>query len=635
MKRFFNNWDSLINQRGTVIGIVCALFCIALNHTNALQRLENVALDACFQLRGRRTSESKVYLLVIDDTAIQKLKKPLVQISPELATVIAYLKTNGASAVGVDLIISRSAESMSELKPGQVGDADSMAVAVSQAGNVVLAESIGSDGVIEGPLKQWQTFTPRWNDAGYVNLTVDSDMCLRRQLLRAPVGDQVHPSLSAAVYSKASGLGSDWLEQPKLSIGEDAIPLDRGNLLVNYVGPTGTFPRLRFSEVLEAANSNTPLSEDVEGSMILIGGEFQTQQDSHATPFSGQSNLLTFLPTSWLGYSPSLMSGVEVHANILATLNDKAFLFTPWLMKTPLLLLVFGVLLASALTQVNLESGAIITVLHHFAWKFVSVLAFCLVNWQVEVIAMLLLGPIVYGAVFALRWRLIRRMMGLFKSEAIARAMELNPGQLNLHGEARVLTVLFSDIRGFTTFSEGNSPQAVVRLLNEYFTAIVPVIEEHGGVVNQYMGDGIMVLFGAPVDQPDHAHRAVTAGLDILQEVDNLHDHWRSLGIDSLRVGVGIHTGNAIVGTVGSPRRLDYTAIGDTVNTASRIESATKEVGASLLISEQTLDAISEGQRKALERDFVHHSISVKGKQKQLSVYSLPELESSKNSPHN
>jgi adenylate cyclase len=211
----------------------------------------------------------------------------------------------------------------------------------------------------------------------------------------------------------------------------------------------------------------------------------------------------------------------------------------------------------------------------------------------------------------------------MFKSEAVAKALEADPSKLDLKGEQREITVLFSDIRNFTSFSEGHPAEQVVRLLNEYFAAVVPVVESHGGVLNQYLGDGLMVLFGAPSLQDDHALRAVNAAVEMVDRVHAMHDRWRRLGANKFRIGVGVHTGGAVIGTIGSPRRIDYTAIGDTVNTASRIESGNKELGTEILLSEKTVEALPEDTRGRVIARSRLHRLTVKGKTESLVVFSM------------
>jgi len=215
-------------------------------------------------------------------------------------------------------------------------------------------------------------------------------------------------------------------------------------------------------------------------------------------------------------------------------------------------------------------------------------------GWHFSLVSVLRVGMIVYVVAVTLRWRLLRRILRAVKSQPIAKAFEADPRQLKLGGENRCVTVLFADVRSFTSFSERHhaEPVKVVALLNAYFTKIVPVIEAHGGTLNQYMGDGIMVIFNAPENQPDHALRAARAAAAMIRIVQKNHALWTKHGYEGMRIGVGIHTGMAVVGAVGAPSRLDYSAIGDTTNTTARIEAENKQHGTSVLISEQTLLAI-------------------------------------------
>jgi adenylate cyclase len=265
----------------------------------------------------------------------------------------------------------------------------------------------------------------------------------------------------------------------------------------------------------------------------------------------------------------------------------------------------------------------VIALAHHFGWKLVSLAAFRFLHLRVEMMSMLLLGFLAYAITFALRWRRMRTMMGVVKSESIAQALEAETGALQLKGEAREVTVLFADIRSFTDFSEAHTPAQVVALLNAYFTEMVPLIEEHGGTLNQYMGDGVMVIFGAPALQTDHPRRAVRTGVAMVERVHQLKDQgrWKELGSPEFRIGVGIHTGDVVVGTVGSPRRLDYTAIGDTVNTAARIEAENKRLQSEVLISAQTCARLTPGEREELGVSPEPVPALVKGKSQVLDLH--------------
>lgn len=163
-----------------------------------------------------------------------------------------------------------------------------------------------------------------------------------------------------------------------------------------------------------------------------------------------------------------------------------------------------------------------------------------------------------------------------------------------LEGERRPVTLLFSDVRNFTTLSETMEPEQVVALLNDYFHVMVSIVFRNKGTVDKFMGDGLMAIFGAPEPDPSQEENAVRAALEMQEELGALRRKWSKAGRASLRIGIGIHSGQAIVGNIGSHERLDYTAVGDTVNVASRLESSTKEVGCDVLISQSTYEAVHD-----------------------------------------
>ncbi len=403
---------------------------------------------------------------------------------------------------------------------------------------------------------------------------------------------------------------------------------------INYVGPPGTIHTVPFREVLATAGGSPDAEPPAKpadasqtsfkGAIVLIGLTVETFQDRHLTPYSNPT-LLQSLQSDVQDSTELQMPGVEVHANILATLLDREFITTPWWLSAPLWLLIVGGAMGAVLARCSLETGAVLTVLHHFTWRGLAVFAFCFGNWRMEMTPMFVLGVLLYGTIFAMRWRWIRRMMGMVKSEAVARALESGAAQLDLRGQQREITVLFCDVRNFTPYSERHSPHEVVRLLNAFFAVAVPAIEAEGGTVNAYIGDAVMVIFGAPQFQRDHAQRAVRAAAEVVRRVHSLRDLWKELGAEDFRIGVGVHTGSAVVGTVGSPRRLDYTAIGDTVNTAARIESANKELGSEILISQATFAGLPAPQQQQIAASSQPTALSVKGKQETLQVYSIKQ----------
>lgn len=197
-------------------------------------------------------------------------------------------------------------------------------------------------------------------------------------------------------------------------------------------------------------------------------------------------------------------------------------------------------------------------------------------------------------------------------------AEQLLRNEEELQGVERIVSVLFADIRGFTTRCESLAPVEAVRMLNLYHEHMTRIIEEHGGIVNQLIGDGIMALFGSTGRSPAHATQAITAGRAMLGGLDDLNARLKEQGFEPVKIGVGVNTGTAVVGTIGSPRRMEYTAIGDTVNTASRIESLTKELGHSLLVSASAWDA-AEPKPEGTRLD----PIPIRGRSGEIVLYSV------------
>jgi adenylate cyclase len=598
------------------MGLLCGLAAWLVTRLAVIHGLEEWMLDGCFFHRGPRPSAARVVLIGLDEASLDELHKPLAFASPELARVVSYAKEQGAAALGLDLIVPASMSGLADLQEGKVGDPKRLGQAISDAGNVVLAQW-KAEGRWLLPLPQWRwkhELQPEPTDLAFVDVSEDPDQFIRRQLLIARDGDEPVYQFALALFARARGAPPKW-DGSRLSVGDEAIPLDdRQQLRINFVGPPGSFEVIPFRDALAAADGGRPLAADLRGAVVIVGVTARSQQDVHATPYSNNY---------WRGFVPrstGLMSGPEIHAHTLATMLDGAYLVPqPWLSSLPALLALGG-LFGIAFGQLNRLRGTVaffaatlaLFLALHFGWKYLCIECFRTWNWQIDVLPVLFLGLFAYAGNFAVRWLTTRRILGMVKSRDVLEELEAI-AQPGLRGEERVVTVLFADIRDFTPYSRAHAPQEVVALLNAYFGAIVPVIEAHGGTLNQYMGDGIMVLFGAPKKVDDHALRAVRTAVAMIRRVHELKDEWAKHGAPGFRIGIGVHTGPVIVGTVGSPRRMDYTAIGDVVNAAARIEAENKASGTEVLISEETYRHLPWEERRRLGCDPETRVANLKG----------------------
>jgi adenylate cyclase len=597
--------------RAVVLGVGCALIAWLASFSAVLRGMEDWMLDACFNWRGNRSSQARVIIVALDDESLDEFQKPFLYLSPELAAVVTYLKDQGASAIGIDVFVPDKLSDLPKVAGEGEGDARTLGEAIVKAGNVVLPEWKTSSGWDRG-LAQWRF---KWEsplreptDFGFVNLTEEKDQFVRRQQILVRDRAVAHPHFALSLHARAHDAEFEYdPEHNRLRVGDNVIPLDADQLLrINYAGPPNTIPRVPFREVRQMAAERKE-ARQFRGAIVIIGATATTMQDYHATPFANK--YASYLSTS----EPLLMSGPEIQANIVATLEDRAFIHEPPAWLTPVLLVIVGIGLAWVFARLNLVWGLGVAVAHHFAWKFLVLEAFAHAAWDLDMVPMLALGALVYLLTFCMRWWLLRQMFGVTQSERIAKALEENPQLLYQSGPDVKFTVLFADIRDFAEYARGRRDEDVVRFLNTYFGAVVPLLEREGGTLNKYLGDGLMVLFGAPLVQPDHAVRAVRAAVAMVRKVHEMKSVWAAMGKENLRIGVGIESGPAIIGFIGSPQRLEYTAIGDTVNAASRIESENKFLGTEILISENTYQLLPEAERTRLGCDAEMKQVFPKG----------------------
>jgi adenylate cyclase len=377
-------------------------------------------------------------------------------------------------------------------------------------------------------------------------------------------------------------------------------------MLINYAGPGGTFRHLSAVDLL---TGKIP-PDAVRDRIVFVGATAAGTYDLRVTPTS------------------PIMPGVEKHANVAANILGGRFLQRPdWVELVDLAgILLFPFLLAGLLPRLRpaVSVGAVALV---WAVMFASVhLAFRGGLWLPVVyptlaLGLTFLGITVYRLLTEERQRLwTKRAFQQFVSPEVVEQLMDNPAALQFGGEMRNLTVLFSDIRDFTPYTERHPPQEVVQMLREYLTKMVDQVLGQQGTLDKFIGDGVMAIFGAPVPLVDHAERACRAALGMNRELEALQARWAAEGREPFRIGIGINTGDMMVGNLGSEQLFDYTVAGDGVNVGARVEALNKEykTETAIIISEATYLAAQDvlDVRRLGEA-------TVKGKTRPIVVYEL------------
>ena len=447
--------------------------------------------------------------------------------------------------------------------------------------------------------------------AGYFNIFPDRDGTVRWAPLVIQYQDQYYCSLSLAVLQKyldnpPLGLRIAEFGVEQMRLGNLPIPTnEEGRLLINYRGPQKTFPHYSATDVIHGRIPDRAF----QGKIVLVGATAIGIYDIRVTPFE------------------HVFPGLEIHANVIDSILQGDFLHRPnWITLVDILVIaVLGLALGALLHRVRAHWGALIG-----GALFLSILVLGKILFEARGVWMNLTYPtlnlvFIYLGVTGYRYmteekekKKIRGAFQYYLTASVVEEMLKNPDKLKLGGEKKDLTVLFSDIRGFTSISERMTPEGLVKFLNEYLTAMTDVVFKHDGLLDKYIGDAVMAVWGAPLDQPDHARRACLTALDMLDELHCLQKKWSAEGLPALNIGIGINAGPMVVGNMGSNRRFNYTVMGDSVNTGSRLEGLNKTYGTNIIASEMTFEKVRE-EFLGRELDLVR----VKGKDRPVKIYEL------------
>ncbi len=461
-----------------------------------------------------------------------------------------------------------------------------------------------------GNLAQLQSATQL---GGYLNNSnVDEDGVYRRLPMITQYKNQIYSTLSLSLLRQLMGspeiefitsedYGDSRLEA--ISLSGFNVPVDAaGNLLVPFRGRQGSFKYISATDVLNGVADISELKDKI----VIIGTSAAGLLDLRSTPVQ------------------NIYAGVEVHANILSGLLDQTVKSRPTYILAVesielVVLLILSMLIFPRLGVVTSAAvfivlASIIIALNFYGWSEK--------NLDTHLATPLLLFSLLYGLqIFfgfffeSRKKKQLGNIFGQYIPSELVEEMSKTDEEFTLQGENREMSVFFSDVRGFTTISEGLEPQELCDLINDILTPVTHAIHNHKGTIDKYIGDAIMAFWGAPLHMEQHATEAVRAGLAVIQTLPAINERFKTKNWPEIDLGIGVNTGPMVVGNMGSQFRIAYTVMGDTVNLGSRLEGLTKQYGVKMIVSESTKAAAPEFSYRELDR------VRVKGKHKPITIY--------------
>ncbi|MEM3431700.1 MAG: adenylate/guanylate cyclase domain-containing protein [Candidatus Micrarchaeia archaeon] len=452
---------------------------------------------------------------------------------------------------------------------------------------------------------------------GHINMFPDVDGTIRSEVLFIEYEGCLIPSLSLKAVAVYLGIPEEKLiidATRGIFIGKRYLKTDKqGRILIPYYGGNETFKYISAVDILNGRVNK----RDLEEKIVLIGATAVGIYDLRVTPFS------------------SALPGVEKHANVIEALISgknivsahNGVIFLSLILTGVLSILIYQKLRAMHSLILLITLISIIFIISYFL--FVSQgIWFSYLYPSANLFFQFICITAIKYAFFEKEARQIKRIFSSYVTERIVSELIKNPSMAKLGGDKREITVLFSDIRDFTSLSEKLTPEQVVEILNDYFSSMTEIILKWEGTLDKFIGDAIMVFWGAPIEQPDHAERAVNCAIEMLQKLREICEKLKAEGKPILKIGIGINTGEAIVGNIGAEgKKMDYTVIGDSVNIASRLEGLNKQFNTEIIISEFTYKKILPKIEMKLFENLVSFEalgkISIRGKREPIEIYKV------------
>jgi len=522
----------------------------------------------------------EIVIIAIDDQSLQELGRwPWPR--EYFATAIGHI--NRSAVIGIDISFFEPAD-------GDMQLAESLTNAT-----VVLAMEYTSFSYIDEELYGESLLKPTTElgipgedyHTGYVNLYTDSDG-VTRTFTPHITGIENHDHFALVIVNEY--------------IGTTPV-LDDKRMLINFFSEPGGYTSISFSDIYH----NKIAPSYFQGKIVLIGATASNLHDDAIVPISNEA-----------------MPGVEINANLVQSILTRDFLHDQDDLSAAGLIFLFAFVTSILLYHFKIHIATILLAVLAIAYVILSIYTFdsgLILNILFPLLSMITVYiPLVvlYYLTEEKSRKWITSVFGKYVSTIVIDNLLQNPDRIKLGGEKLNITISFSDIRDFTPISEKLDPEDLVHLLNDYLTEMTEIIRNDQGLVDKYMGDAIMAFWGAPLDQPNHPEMACTSSLEMINKLKELQTKWKEEGTPVFDIGIGLNSGDAIVGNMGSSQRFDYTAIGDNVNLASRMEGLNKIYGTNILITEYTYNSIKDKfETRKLD------AVRVKGKRKPIHIYEL------------
>ncbi len=623
-----------------------------------IKQLELKLIDKRFSERGKIDigDSSDVIIIEITQDSYDQIPPPYNKWPwPRFifANLIDNLTEAGVKAIGIDINMPL---------PDQFSPQyDSlMSSAIKKSGKVVVSGKV--DTQLENLIDEGKSNVRKLNEdydnifysvdssLGLVQPPADYDGVFRRYIPYAASNatGKLIPSFGFAILNKYYNLKNNEVairEDGNFRLGNKLIPqYDRHSILINFYGPSGTFPQVQLLDILDDKEFKT-IDEIETGEEIntwdspdyglLHSGKFKDKIVIIGSTMPEDRDLFQVSFAKGKQKGDNLLYGVEFHANIIQNVISDNFLYRQSKLSEYLLVFLLTVLVfftTSFVRRIKLKRGMIIELLNVF---FVAVLIFVLYELSIYLfinqnLVITLVSPfisIILGFFASTAYHfiterqqnvLIKGMFSTYVSKNVVNELINNPDKLKLGGEKKNLTILFSDIAGFTTFAEKKQPEELVRFINEFLSDMSEIIISNDGTLDKYLGDAVMAFWGAPIEVKDHAEKACLTALQMQERLAQIRERWIQSGETPIYIRIGINSGDVIVGNIGGVKRFDYTVLGDDVNLASRLEGANKEYATNIMIGESTYRLVKD-KFHTRELDVIR----VKGKSEPTKVFEL------------